>query len=91
MSNSIMESHIYHFIIAQVGLVRMCAFMLQTLSSNRLFGVKINKSFDGHASLPASSKIPNFQGTYADYLILVCIKKKEEEEILMIIIRVYFH
>ncbi|CEI93251.1 hypothetical protein RMCBS344292_07490 [Rhizopus microsporus] len=55
---------------SQVGLVRMCAFMLQTLSSNRLFGVKINKSFDGHASLPASSKIPNFQGTYADYLIL---------------------
>lgn len=58
--------------LAQVGLVRMCAFMLQTLSSNRIFSVKINKAFDGHASLPASCKITNFQGSYANYLILVC-------------------
>jgi hypothetical protein len=57
---------------SQVGLVRMCAFMLQTLSSNRIFSVKINKAFDGHASLPASCKITNFQGSYANYLILVC-------------------
>ncbi|RCI01756.1 hypothetical protein CU098_002251, partial [Rhizopus stolonifer] len=55
---------------SQVGLVRTCTFMLQTLSSNRIFSVKINKSFDGHASLPASSRISNFQGTYANYLII---------------------
>ncbi|CAO3665690.1 unnamed protein product [Rhizopus stolonifer] len=55
---------------SQVGLVRMCAFMLQTLSSNKLFSVKINQPFEGHACLPASSKIPNFQGSYANYLIL---------------------
>ncbi|KAI9279142.1 high-temperature-induced dauer-formation protein-domain-containing protein [Sporodiniella umbellata] len=55
---------------SQVGLVRMCIFMLQNLSSNRTFSVKINKSFDGHASLPAGSKIPNFQGSYANYLII---------------------
>lgn len=57
--------------IAQVGLVRMCSFILQTLSSDRTFSVKLNKPFDGHASLPTNSKIPNFQGSYADYLILV--------------------
>ncbi|EPB85631.1 hypothetical protein HMPREF1544_07625 [Mucor circinelloides 1006PhL] len=55
---------------SQVGLVRMCSFILQTLSSDRTFSVKLNKPFDGHASLPTNSRIPNFQGSYADYLIL---------------------
>ncbi|KAL0143234.1 high-temperature-induced dauer-formation protein-domain-containing protein [Mucor lusitanicus] len=55
---------------SQVGLVRMCSFILQTLSSDRTFSVKLNKPFEGHASLPTNSKIPNFQGSYADYLIL---------------------
>ncbi|KAI9268708.1 high-temperature-induced dauer-formation protein-domain-containing protein, partial [Sporodiniella umbellata] len=55
---------------SQVGLVRMCAFMLQTLSSDKLFSLKINQPFEGHACLPASSRIPNFQGSYANYLIL---------------------
>lgn len=59
--------------IAQVGLVRMCSFILQTLSSDRTFSVKLNKPFEGHASLPANSRIPNFQGSYADYLILVIL------------------
>ncbi|KAI7907919.1 high-temperature-induced dauer-formation protein-domain-containing protein [Cokeromyces recurvatus] len=56
--------------LSQIGLVRMCSFTLQMLSSNRTFSVKLNKSFDGHASLPINIRIPNFQGTYADYLIL---------------------
>ncbi|KAI8877401.1 hypothetical protein K501DRAFT_337444 [Backusella circina FSU 941] len=55
---------------SQVGLVRMCTFILQTLSSDRTFSVKLNKTFEGHASLPMNSKIPNFQGSYADYFIL---------------------
>ncbi|KAI8062826.1 high-temperature-induced dauer-formation protein-domain-containing protein [Gilbertella persicaria] len=55
---------------SQVGLVRMCSFILQTLSSDRTFSVKLNKPFDGHASLPVNIRIPNFQGSYADYLIL---------------------
>ncbi|ORZ03659.1 high-temperature-induced dauer-formation protein-domain-containing protein [Syncephalastrum racemosum] len=54
---------------AQVGLVRMCAFILQTLSSDRTFGVKLNRHFDGHSSLPASIRITAFHGTYADFLI----------------------
>lgn len=66
------NTHIYIYIYtAQVGLVRMCSFILQTLSSDRTFSVKLNKPFDGHASLPTNSRIPNFQGSYADYLILV--------------------
>jgi hypothetical protein len=60
----------YRLILAQVGLVRMCSFILQTLSSDRTFSAKLNKSFEGHASLPVNSRLPNFQGSYADYLIL---------------------
>lgn len=55
---------------SQVGLVRMCSFILQTLSADRTFSVKINKHFEGHASLPINMRLPNFQGSYADYLIL---------------------
>ncbi|KAG0280223.1 hypothetical protein BGZ96_001622 [Linnemannia gamsii] len=52
-----------------VGLVRMCASMLQTLSKDKAFGYTLNRPFDGHASLPASVRIHNFHGTYGDYLI----------------------
>ncbi|KAI9303824.1 high-temperature-induced dauer-formation protein-domain-containing protein [Cunninghamella echinulata] len=55
--------------IAQVGVVRMCAFILQTLSSERQFGIKLNNPFIGHSSLPPIARIPAFHGTYGDYLI----------------------
>ncbi|KAG2184645.1 hypothetical protein INT43_000558 [Umbelopsis isabellina] len=55
---------------AQIGLVRMSAFVLQTLSSDRAFGVKLNRSFDGHSSLPNSVRLPMFHGSYADFLII---------------------
>ncbi|GAA5806668.1 hypothetical protein MFLAVUS_000016 [Mucor flavus] len=55
---------------SQVGVVRMCAFILQTLSSDRTFSVRLNKYFEGHASLPVNIRLPNFSGSYADYLIL---------------------
>ncbi|KAI7892721.1 high-temperature-induced dauer-formation protein-domain-containing protein [Mucor mucedo] len=55
---------------SQVGLVRMCSFILQTLSSDRTFSDKLNKQFEGHASLPVNIRLPNFQGSYANYLIL---------------------
>ncbi|OCK84449.1 hypothetical protein K432DRAFT_320306 [Lepidopterella palustris CBS 459.81] len=51
------------------GLIRMCIFVLQTLSVEPHFGKSLNKPFDGQDSLPASIRIPNFHGTYADYLI----------------------
>jgi len=51
------------------GLVRMCIFVLQTLSVEAHFGKSLNKTFEGQESLPASIRIANFHGTYADYLI----------------------
>lgn len=53
------------------GMVRMCIFILQTLSVEPNFGKKLNKAFEGQDSLPASIKIANFHGSYADYLITV--------------------
>lgn len=53
------------------GVVRMCAFLLQTLSVEKNFGVNLNKHFEGQDTLPAIIRIPGFQGTYADFLIQV--------------------
>ncbi|KAK2935958.1 Hid-1/Ecm30 [Fusarium oxysporum f. sp. vasinfectum] len=51
------------------GVVRMCAFLLQTLSVETNFGVNLNKYFEGQESLPMSIRVPGFRGTYADFLI----------------------
>ncbi|KAF2200911.1 high-temperature-induced dauer-formation protein [Delitschia confertaspora ATCC 74209] len=51
------------------GLVRMCIFILQTLSVEPNFGKGLYKTFEQQETLPASIRIPNFHGTYADYLI----------------------
>lgn len=67
------HTHVSFFfsLSAQIGLVRMSAFVLQTLSSDRAFGVKLNKTFDGHSSLPNSVRLPAFHGSYADFVIIV--------------------
>jgi len=57
--------------LSKQGLVRMCVFVLQTLSAEPNFGKGLNKRFEGQDSLPASVRIPNFDGTYADYVITV--------------------
>ncbi|KAL5113391.1 hypothetical protein ACEQ8H_008735 [Pleosporales sp. CAS-2024a] len=51
------------------GLVRMCVFVLQTLSVEPNFGKSLNKTFEGQESLPPSIRIPKFHGSYADYVI----------------------
>ncbi|KAL7823810.1 high-temperature-induced dauer-formation domain-containing protein [Trichoderma gracile] len=51
------------------GVVRMCAFLLQTLSVEVSFGSHLNKSFEGQESLPPSIRINGFRGTYADFLL----------------------
>ncbi|KAI9863644.1 MAG: hypothetical protein M1813_003667 [Trichoglossum hirsutum] len=56
--------------LSKQGVVRMCVFVLQTLSSESNFGKGLNKRFEGQDSLPASVRIPNFDGTYADYVII---------------------
>ena len=57
--------------LARQGVVRMCVFLLQTLSAEPSFGKSLNKRFEGQGSLPVSIRIPGFHGTYADYLIMV--------------------
>ena len=53
------------------GIVRMCVFVLQTLSAEDNFGNGLNKKFERQETLPAAIKIDNFSGTYADFLISV--------------------
>lgn len=55
------------------GVVRMCAFLLQTLSVEKNFGVNLNKSFDAQETLPAAIRIAGFRGTYGDFLLQVSI------------------
>jgi hypothetical protein len=58
------------------GVVRMCAFLLQTLSVEQRFGVNLNKAFDAQETLPTIIRIPGFKGTYADFLIQVKISPR---------------
>ncbi|RMZ86754.1 hypothetical protein DV736_g6021, partial [Chaetothyriales sp. CBS 134916] len=51
------------------GLVRMCVFVLQTMSVESAFGMNLNKKFEAQETLPASIRLPNFRGTYTDFLI----------------------
>lgn len=53
------------------GVVRMCAFILQTLSVEPVFGKSLNKRFEAQETLPPSVRIPMFNGSYADFLIHV--------------------
>ena len=53
------------------GVVRMCVFVLQTLSTEENFGKGLNTKFEGQDSLPVSIRIENFSGTYADFIIAV--------------------
>jgi hypothetical protein len=55
------------------GLIRMCVFILQTMSVEPNFGKSLNKRFEGQETLPLSIRIQNFHGTYADYVITVRI------------------
>lgn len=56
---------------AKQGVVRMCVFILQTLSTEPDFGKSLNRKFTGQETLPLSVRIPDFTGTYADYLVTV--------------------
>jgi len=59
------------------GVVRMCAFLLQTLSVEKNFGLNLNKTFEGQDTLPSAIRIAGFRGTYADFLIQVSCQKLE--------------
>jgi hypothetical protein len=51
------------------GIVRMCVFILQTLSVEEKFGRKLNWPFTFQETLPSILQIQNFHGSYADFLI----------------------
>lgn len=51
------------------GIVRMCVFLLQTLSVEQNFGPLLNKRFEGQESLPTCMRINGFSGTYTDFLL----------------------
>ena len=53
------------------GIVRMCVFVLQTLSVEQNFGSQLNKTFRNQETLPASIRIDNWTGSYGDFLIVV--------------------
>jgi len=53
------------------GVVRMCVFVLQTLSVEPNFGKRLNRNFENQDTLPASIRLANFNGTYADHLVIV--------------------
>ncbi|KAI0977374.1 high-temperature-induced dauer-formation protein-domain-containing protein [Xylaria arbuscula] len=59
----------YKLDASKQGVVRMCAFLLQTLSVEKNFGVNLNKHFGAQDTLPPVIRIPNFRGTYGDFLI----------------------
>ncbi|KAF9891265.1 hypothetical protein FE257_004829 [Aspergillus nanangensis] len=52
------------------GLVRMCIFIMQTMSVEPNFGKSLNMKFEGQETLPQSIRVPGFKGSYADYLIM---------------------
>ncbi|RAH71788.1 Hid1 family protein [Aspergillus aculeatinus CBS 121060] len=52
------------------GVVRMCIFILQTMSVEPNFGKSLNLKFEAQETLPQNIRIPGFKGSYADYLII---------------------
>ena len=64
----------YKLDASKQGIVRMCVFILQTLSVEPSFGKNLNKKFENQETLPPIIRLQNFNGSYADFLIHVnCI------------------
>jgi hypothetical protein len=64
----------YKLDASRQGVVRMCVFLLQTMSVEPNFGKNLNKKFEAQDTLPPSIRIQSFNGTYADFLIHVGCK-----------------
>ena len=61
----------YRFDTAKQGVVRMCVFILQTMSTEDNFGKLLNIELDSQDSIPSNIRIPDFNGTYGDFLVMV--------------------
>lgn len=53
------------------GVLRMCIYVLQTLSTEDKFAQQLNTWFKRAETLPTPLRIANFHGTYVDFLICV--------------------
>ena len=62
------------------GIVRMCVFLLQTLSVEPNFGKNLNKKFEAQETLPPTIRLQNFRGTYGDFLIHVSLMQKHQRK-----------
>ncbi len=58
---------------AKQGVVRMCVFVLQTLSTEPNFGKQLNRPMENQEALPMAVKIPDFAGSQVDFLIIASI------------------
>ncbi|KAJ5350366.1 hypothetical protein N7541_008093 [Penicillium brevicompactum] len=52
------------------GIVRMCIFILQTMSAEPTFSKSLNNPFEAQDTLPQSIRLPKFRGSYGDFLIM---------------------
>ena len=64
---------------AKQGIVRMCVFILQTLSTEDGFGEHLNQKLEGQDRLPTSMRLEKFAGTYADFFVTVRQSPLERE------------
>lgn len=52
------------------GVVRICVFVLQTMSVEPVFGKHLCQRFEAQDTLPQSMRLTSFRGSYADFLII---------------------
>jgi hypothetical protein len=64
------------------GVVRMCIFILQTMSAEPTFGKSLNMAFEAQETLPQSIRLLKFRGSYADYLIMVRLSFQIPDQLL---------
>lgn len=65
-------AHTYRLDASRTGLVRLCIYVLQTISADSVFSVRLNRQFDSHNALPSSMQISGWEpaASYADYLLI---------------------
>lgn len=54
------------------GFLRLCVYVLQTISAEPRFGSQLNTVLQSQEPIPSGLRIQGFQGTYGDFLIMVC-------------------
>ena len=56
------------------GIVRMCVFILQTLSTEPQFGKNLNEEFTKRDLVQSMVEVPDTSCSHADFLIMVMIR-----------------